>query len=105
MFPEYLPLQSADGAQLNLDALYRIVPACFTEMKGADGKVRRVVNFDVLRQLLGDPAAKPRVLSARPCALSPKTASTGTPPKTSTSRVTTSKCSNFCKKRIWAKSK
>ncbi len=57
MFPEYLPLQSADGAQLNLDALYRIVPACFTEMKGADGKVRRVVNFDVLRQLLGDAAA------------------------------------------------
>lgn len=57
MYPEHLPLQSADGAQINLDALYRIVPSCFTEMKGADGKVRRVVNFDVLRLLLGDAAA------------------------------------------------
>lgn len=54
---EKLPLQSADGAQINLDALYQIAPSCFTEARGADGKVRRVVNFDVLRQLLGDAAA------------------------------------------------
>ena len=26
-----LSLQSADGAQLNLDALYQIAPSCFTE--------------------------------------------------------------------------
>lgn len=56
MNPEKLPLQSADGSQLNLDALYQIAPSCFTEAKGPDGKVRRVVNFDVLRQLLGDSA-------------------------------------------------
>lgn len=54
---EHLPLQSADGAQINLDALYQIAPSCFTEAKGADGKLRRVVNFDVLRQLLGDASA------------------------------------------------
>jgi len=57
MNPEKMPLQSADGSQLNLDALYQIAPSCFTEARGADGKVRRVVNFDILRQLLGDAAA------------------------------------------------
>lgn len=57
MNPEKLPLQSADGAQINLDMLYQIAPSCFTEARSADGKVRRVVNFDVLRQLLGDAAA------------------------------------------------
>lgn len=57
MNPEKLPLQSADGAQINLDMLYQIAPSCFTEARGADSKVRRVVNFDVLRQLLGDATA------------------------------------------------
>ena len=53
--PERLDLQSADGAQLNLDALYQIAPSCFTEAKDPKtGKIKRVVNFDVLRQLLGD---------------------------------------------------
>lgn len=56
MTPEHLSLQSADEAQINLDALYQIAPSCFTEAKGVDGKVRRVVNFDILRQLLGDSA-------------------------------------------------
>ena len=27
-----MKLQSADGAQLNLDALYQIAPSCFTEV-------------------------------------------------------------------------
>ena len=57
MNPQKLPMQSADGAQINLDMLYQIAPSCFTEVRGADGKVRRVVNFDVLRQLLGDATA------------------------------------------------
>ena len=53
--PERLDLQSADGAQLNLDALYQIAPSCFTEAKDPKtGKIKHVVNFDVLRQLLGD---------------------------------------------------
>ena len=29
--PKRLGLQSADGVQLNLDALYQIAPSCFTE--------------------------------------------------------------------------
>lgn len=53
--PERLDLQSADGAQLNLDALYQIAPSCFTEATDhKTGKIKLVVNFDVLRQLLGD---------------------------------------------------
>lgn len=53
--PERLDLQSADGAQLNLDALYQIAPSCFTEATDPKtGKIKRVVNFDDLRQLLGD---------------------------------------------------
>ena len=53
--PERLDLQSADGAQLNQDALYQIAPSCFTEATDPKtGKIKRVVNFDVLRQLLGD---------------------------------------------------
>ena len=56
--PERLSLQSADGAQLNLDALYQIAPSCFTEAADHRGGVKRVVNFDVLRQLLGDDAVE-----------------------------------------------
>lgn len=53
--PERLELKSVDGAQLNLDALYQIAPSCFTEAKDPKtGKIKRVVNFYVLRQLLGD---------------------------------------------------
>ena len=58
--PKRMKLQSADGAQLNLDALYQIVPSCFTEVADTQerGGVKRVINFDVLRQLLGDNAVE-----------------------------------------------
>ena len=57
--PNRMELQSADGAQLNLDALYQIAPSCFTEVADpGTGGQKRVVNFDVLRQLLGDNAVE-----------------------------------------------
>ena len=57
--PERLGLQSVDGVQLNLDALYQIAPSCFTEAADPKtGGVKRVVNFDILRQLLGDDAVE-----------------------------------------------
>ena len=57
--PKRLGLQSADGVQLNLDALYQIAPSCFTEAADPKtGGVKQVVNFDVLRQLLGDDAVE-----------------------------------------------
>ena len=57
--PKRLSLQSADGVQLNLDALYQIAPSCFTEAADPKtGKIKRMVNFDTLRQLLGDDAVE-----------------------------------------------
>ena len=57
--PKRLGLQSADGVQLNLDALYQIAPSCFTEAADPKtGKIKRMVNFDTLRQLLGDDAVE-----------------------------------------------
>lgn len=57
--PERLEMQSADGAQLNLDALYQIAPSCFTEAADPKtGKIKRMVNFDTLRQLLDDDAVE-----------------------------------------------
>ncbi len=54
-----LERQSADGAELNLEALYRIAPSCFTEVADpATGELRHVVDFKVLRQLLGDNAVE-----------------------------------------------
>ena len=35
--PKRMKLQSADGAQLNLDALYQIAPSCFTEVADTQG--------------------------------------------------------------------
>lgn len=57
--PNRLESQSADGVQLNLDALYQIAPSCFTEALDAKtGEVKRMVNFNTLRQLLGDDAVE-----------------------------------------------
>lgn len=55
MKPNKLELNSVDGTQLNLEALYQIAPSCFTEVKDdKTGELRHVVNFKTLRQLLGD---------------------------------------------------
>lgn len=59
MKPNKLELNSVDGTQLNLDALYQIAPSCFTEVKDdKTGELRHVVNFKTLRQLLGDNAVE-----------------------------------------------
>lgn len=55
---KHIEMQTPDGAELNLDALYKIAPSCFTEAKGDDGEVRRVVDFNKLRLLLGDNAVE-----------------------------------------------
>ena len=55
---KHIDMQTPNGAQLNLDALYKIVPSCFTEAKGEDGEVRHVIDFDKLRLLLGDNAVE-----------------------------------------------
>ena len=51
---EHLSIHTTDGAQINLDALYKICPSCFTETKDENGELRKVVDFAKLRALLGD---------------------------------------------------
>lgn len=54
---KHLDLNSIDGTQLNMDALYQIAPSAFTEVRDDQtGEISRKVNFEVLRQLLGDNA-------------------------------------------------
>ena len=55
---DHLDKQTMDGTQLNLDALYQICPSCFTETAGADGQLKHVINFEKLRELLGDNAVE-----------------------------------------------
>lgn len=55
---KHLNMQTPNGEELNLDALYKIAPSCFTEAKGDDGEMHRVVDFNKLRLLLGDNAVE-----------------------------------------------
>lgn len=55
---KHIEKETANGAQFNLDALYKIAPSCFTEAKGVDGELHHVVDFTKLRQLLGDDAVE-----------------------------------------------
>ena len=54
--PKRISSETLDGSKLNLEALYKIAPSCFTETKGEDGELHRVVDFNKLRLLLGDDA-------------------------------------------------
>ena len=53
---EHLNMTTVEGSQFNLDALYQICPSCFTEVADNQGGVKRVVDFNKLRSLLGDNA-------------------------------------------------
>jgi len=58
MHPNHLDRKSADGSRLSLEALYKIAPSCFTEARDAHtGELRHKIDFDALRQLLGDSVA------------------------------------------------
>lgn len=50
---KHLDMQTPDGNKLNLDALYKICPSCFTEAADEKGTLRRVVDWNKLRALLG----------------------------------------------------
>lgn len=47
-------LTSASHSDFTIDALKQIAPSAFTEVRGADGELTQKVNFDTLRELLGD---------------------------------------------------
>lgn len=56
--PNHVVMETTNGSQLNLDALYKIAPSCFTEAKDRKGNIRKVVDFTKLRLLLGDDAVE-----------------------------------------------
>ena len=48
------PLTSATHSEFTLEALRQIAPSAFTEVRDADGNLVHKVDFEVLRELLGD---------------------------------------------------
>lgn len=49
---EKMRMESLDGVQLNVDKIAALFPNCVTEAMGKDGKLKKVINFDLLRQVL-----------------------------------------------------
>lgn len=56
---ERLNLKTKPNTEFNLEALYQICPACFTETRDKKtGELRRVVDFDKLKSFLGEDVAE-----------------------------------------------
>lgn len=53
---EKIELGTADGATENIEKIAELFPQVITETKNAEGELERVVDFDALRDLLGDVA-------------------------------------------------
>lgn len=53
---EKIELGTADGATENIEKIAELFPQVMTETKNAEGELERVVDFDSLRDLLGDVA-------------------------------------------------
>lgn len=50
--------QTPDMTQENIDKIASLFPNCITESKGTDGKIKKAVNFDMLRQMLSKDIAE-----------------------------------------------
>ena len=107
---EKLDLHSPDLTAQNIDKLVELFPDVMTETLDAEGNPVRAIDFDLLRQELSDhvversAGAVPARLARQAKALLPRTLrsprryavreaspSTSTPPRTSSSRATTSR--------------
>ena len=49
-------MESVDLTQKNIEKIYELFPSVVTEKRGEDGKVKKAVNFELLRQLLSSEA-------------------------------------------------
>lgn len=49
-----LKMETPDLAQSNIEKLAVLFPSCITEARGKDGKLKKTVNFELLRQMLSD---------------------------------------------------
>lgn len=59
MKPTKQELTSASHTDFMLEALRQIAPSAFAEVRGSDGKLTHKVDFDALRELLGDAICEP----------------------------------------------
>ena len=49
-----LKMETPDLTQTNIEKLAALFPVCVTEARGEDGRLKKAVNFELLRQLLSD---------------------------------------------------
>lgn len=47
-------MESVDLTQKNIERIYEIFPSVVTEKRGINGKIKRAVNFELLKQILAD---------------------------------------------------
>ena len=53
-----MKFETPDMAQMNVEKIAALFPNCVTESKGGDGKLKKAVNFDALKQMLGSDVAE-----------------------------------------------
>ena len=106
-----MKMESPDMTAQNIDRIAALFPNCITETVDENGKLKRAINFELLKQVLspdvvdGDeragraymvgrrlPSWKPTNRFAKRCAPAKKKAKTGIPLKISTLRATIWKC-------------
>ena len=57
---EKIEMGTPDGAVENIEKIAELFPQVMTEVENADGELERAVDFDALRDLLGDVAEDTR---------------------------------------------
>jgi adenine-specific DNA-methyltransferase len=50
--------ETVDGREKNIKALKTLFPECVTECEGNNGKIEERVNYEILRQMLGEGISK-----------------------------------------------
>ena len=55
---EKMKFETPDMAQMNVEKIAALFPNCVTESKAKDGKLKKAVNFDALKQMLGESIAE-----------------------------------------------
>ena len=49
-----LKMETPDLTQSNIEKLATLFPSCITEAQNEDGKLKKAVNFELLKQMLSD---------------------------------------------------
>lgn len=55
---DHMKFESPDMVQGNIEKIEALFPNCVTETRGKDGKLKKAVNFDLLRQMLSGDVAE-----------------------------------------------